>query len=83
MLVKIFTQESCPNCPKSKELGQKLIEKGVNVEFFDVKTPNGLAESLMHNVLSTPSIVITEENKEVCSFLGKTPEIEEVTKWLL
>ncbi|MBN1923879.1 MAG: thioredoxin family protein [Nanoarchaeota archaeon] len=82
MLVKIFVQENCPNCPQSKELGKQLLNDGVSVEFHDVRTTEGLAESLMFDVLSTPSTVILKENKVVQSFLGATPKIEEVKKWL-
>lgn len=81
MLVKIFVQDICPNCPPSKELGKKLQEKGINVEFHNVKTPEGLSESLMHNVMSTPSTIIVKEDKVVDSHLGKTPSMEEVMKW--
>ncbi|MDD2678566.1 MAG: thioredoxin family protein [Candidatus Nanoarchaeia archaeon] len=82
MKVKIFTQDNCPNCPQAKKLGEELIKQGLNAEFYDVKTPQGLAESLMHNVLSTPSIIIIKENKVVEEFLAQTPQIEEVKKWL-
>lgn len=82
MLVKIFVQDNCPNCPPSKELGKELEKAGVNVEFHDVKTPNGLAESLMFNVLSTPSTVLLNDEGGKKSFLGITPTINEVKKWL-
>lgn len=82
MKVKIFTQPSCPNCPSAKKLGQELLSQGINVELYDIKTSEGLAESLMHNVLSTPSVVIIDNNRVVADFLAKTPTIEEVKKWL-
>ena len=82
MLVKIFVQENCPNCPPSKELGQKLVSEGVNVEFHDVKTPDGLAESLLYNILSTPSTILLKEDGSSRLFLGVTPSMEEVKEWL-
>ena len=82
MKVKIFTQTSCPNCPQAKELGTELLSQGINVEFYDVKTSEGLTESLMHNILSTPSIIIMKDSEVVAEFLAKTPKIEEVKKWL-
>jgi len=81
-LIKIFIQDTCTNCPNAKKLGQELIKEGKTVEFYNVRTPEGLAESLMHNVLSTPSIIITKEDEEINSFRGETPNIEEVKKWL-
>jgi glutaredoxin len=80
--IKIFTQPSCPNCPQAKKLGQELLSQGADVEFYDIKTPEGLTESIMHNILSTPSIIILENSNVVTEFLAKTPNIEEVKKWL-
>ena len=82
MKIKIFTQATCPNCPAAKILGQELLNQGEDVQFYDIKTPEGLAESLMHNVLSTPSLIILKDNKTIAEFLSKTPTIEEVKKWL-
>jgi len=82
MKIKIFTQPSCPNCPAAKKLGEELIREGLNVEFFDIKTADGLTESLMHNILSTPSLILLKDEKVVAEFLAKTPRIEEVKKWL-
>jgi predicted thioredoxin/glutaredoxin len=82
MKIKIFIQPSCPNCPKAKELGQELINIGEDVEFYDTKTPQGLAESLMHNILSTPSLLVLKDSEVIAEFLAQTPKIEEVKKWL-
>ena len=82
MLIKIFVSDNCPNCPQSKELGRELIAKGLNVEFHNVKTPDGLAESLMFDIMGTPSTVIIKNSKVLESFPAKTPKIEEVMKWL-
>ncbi len=78
MIVKIFVQDSCPNCPASKELGKELQKKGLNVEFHNIKTPDGLAESLMNDVLSTPSTLVIENGRIIKSFLGITPKIDDV-----
>jgi arsenate reductase-like glutaredoxin family protein len=82
MKIKIFTQPSCPNCPEAKKLGQELLNQGIDVEFFDIRTPEGLTESLMHNILSTPSLIILKNSEIIAEFLAKTPKIEEVKKWL-
>jgi predicted thioredoxin/glutaredoxin len=81
-IINIFTKKNCPNCPKAKALGEELKKMGKNVEFFDVETPEGLAEALMHNVLSTPSVIISQGVKVVAEFLGDSPKIEDVIKWL-
>jgi len=81
-IIKIFTKKNCPNCPKAKSLGEELKKMGKNVEFFDVETSEGLAEALMHNILSTPSVIISEGAKVVAEFLADSPKIEDVIKWL-
>ncbi len=82
MKVKIFWQKSCPHCPPAKELGDRLMKDGVEVEFFDILTPRGLGEAAFFNVLSTPSIVVADGSKAVTSWNGKTPSMEELKKAL-
>lgn len=83
MNVKIFWQVNCPYCPPAKKLGKKLEGKGVKVEYHDVKSVDGLAEAAYFNVLSTPSLIVTnEENKEVMSWRGKVPTVKEIKKIL-
>lgn len=82
MKIKIFTQTNCPNCPAAKTLGQELLKEGADVEFYDIKTPEGLTESIMHSVLSTPSLLILDNEKVIADFLSQTPKLEEVKKWL-
>ena len=43
--VKIFTTRRCPKCPQAHKVGELLKERGVKVEFFDLETPDGLAEA--------------------------------------
>ncbi|VVB74482.1 Uncharacterised protein [Candidatus Tiddalikarchaeum anstoanum] len=81
-VVKIFVQDTCPNCPPSKELGKELAKKGLNVEVHNIRTPDGLAESLMHDILSTPSTVVFKNGVKVKSYLGITPKIDELLEAL-
>ena len=82
MEVKIFWQENCPNCPPAKELGKKLEEEGVKVEYYDVKDVDGLTTATMFGVMSTPAVVISEGDNEIASWKEETPSIEEVKKQL-
>lgn len=83
MVVKIFWQAKCPYCPSAKKLGKKLKDEGVKVEFHDVRSVDGLAEAAYFNVMSTPSlIVINEENKEVAGWRGKVPTVKEIKEIL-
>jgi hypothetical protein len=83
MIVKIFWQESCSRCPPTKELGKKLETEGVKVEYYDISTPDGLAEAMFHDVLSTPSlIIIDDKKKELAAWRGETPTVENMKKFL-
>jgi glutaredoxin len=83
MIVKIFWQNECSRCPQAKELGKELEENGVKVEYHDVKNLDGLAEATYFNVLSTPSIIVVDDDqKEVNGWRGETPEIKDVKKFL-
>lgn len=79
-ILKIFTQPICPACPPAKELGEKL-KNLIDVKFYDVSTPDGLAEARLYNIMSTPTLVLVEDNKEIKTWIG-TPSEEEVKKQL-
>ena len=77
--VKIFTRTQCPKCPAAKELGKRLEQEGVTVFQYDVDTTDGLAEASFYGILSTPSLMIEdEEGKEVAGWRGRVPTLEEV-----
>jgi glutaredoxin len=79
MAVKIFWQNECPHCPKTKELGEKLEKNGVKVEYFDIKSIDGLTEAAYFSVMSTPSLIITDEkNNEIFGWRGQTPDIKDI-----
>jgi hypothetical protein len=83
MKVKIFWQESCTRCSPTKELGRKLEIEGIKVEYYDISTTDGLAEALMYDVLSTPSLIITDSvKKEIAAWRGETPSLEKVKKFI-
>jgi hypothetical protein len=81
--VKIFIKAKCPKCPAVKEIGTELKKEGVNVFHYDLDTIDGLAEASYYSVLSTPSIIIEdEEEKEVISWRGIVPSLQEVKQYL-
>lgn len=83
MIVKIFWQDECPHCPAAKNLGNDLERKGMKVEYHDIKTIDGLAEASFFNIMSTPSFVITDGNREIKLWKGKNPGMEEIEKYLI
>lgn len=70
MRVKLFVKKSCPRCPEAKAVTAGLD----GVEQYDLDDVEGLSEAAFYGVLSTPSIVIVDENgKEVASWRGEVP----------
>jgi len=83
MVVKIFLQEGCGHCPSAKKLGKELEGNDVKVEYHDVNTPDGLAEAMFYDILSTPSLIITDgKKKEIAAWRGESPNMEDVKKFL-
>lgn len=82
--VKIFVKAKCPKCPAVKEIGVELKREGVPVSHYDLDTIDGLAEASYYSVLSTPSIIIEdEEEREVVSWRGVAPTLQEVRQYLV
>jgi len=83
-LIKIFTKAKCPKCPAAKEMGKELKKEGVQVLHYDLDTIDGLAEASFYSVLSTPSVIIEdEEEREVMSWRGIVPTLQEVKQYLI
>jgi hypothetical protein len=82
--IKIFTKAKCPRCPAVNEIGTELKKEGIPVFHYDLDTIDGLAEASFYSVLSTPSIIIEdEEEREVISWRGMVPSLQEVKQYLL
>lgn len=84
MILKIFTQPNCPQCPAAKKLGEEIErERKLKVEWFDVTTVDGLAEASFYSVMSTPSLVLFEDSgKEIWGWRGEMPSVKEVLQKL-
>lgn len=81
--IKIFTKTTCPRCPAAKEIGKRLKKEGFPVFQYDLDTRDGLAEASFYSILSTPSMLIEdEEEREVMAWRGTVPTLEEVKRLL-
>ena len=77
--VKIFTKSECPKCPVAKEIGGLLEKDGLRVLYYDLETPDGLAEAAFYSVLSTPTIIVEDENEKVLAgWRGLIPTVQEI-----
>lgn len=82
MIIRIFWKENCPNCPPAKELGVMLTSKNINVEYYNILEVDGLAKAQIHNVLSTPTIILLKKDEELSRWNGHAPGIAEINKYL-
>jgi hypothetical protein len=81
--VKIFIKAKCPKCPAVKEIGMNLKEEGFPVYHYDLDTIDGLAEASYYSILSTPSIIIEDDQeREVIGWRGVVPTLQEVKQHL-
>jgi glutaredoxin len=77
--IKIFTKRECPKCPAAKEIGGILQQKGQQVLYYDLETPHGLAEAAFYSVLSTPTILIEDEQERILAgWRGSVPTLQEI-----
>lgn len=77
--IKIFTKSECPKCPAAKEIGGILQKEGLSVTYYDLETPDGLAEAAFYSVLSTPTIIIEDEQEKILAgWRGSVPTLQEI-----
>lgn len=82
--VKLFWQEDCLRCTPAKEVCSLLIEKkNVPVKLFDISTIDGMTEAAFHEVISTPTtLIVDDEENELSSWRGEAPTFEELEERL-
>ncbi len=81
--IKIFTKAKCPKCPAVQRIGIELKKEGIPVFSYDLDTIDGLAEASFYSILSTPSLIIEDEQeREVISWRGIVPTLQEVKQYL-
>ncbi|MBN2467729.1 MAG: hypothetical protein JXD19_06210 [Deltaproteobacteria bacterium] len=79
--VKLFWKKECPLCGSARIVGSQLKEQGLVVYDYNLDTADGLAEASYYGVLSTPTIIIEDdEENTIASFSGQIPTSAEVTK---
>jgi len=77
--VKLFWKTACPQCGNAKIVSGQLAQEGLHVYDYDLDTPDGLAEASYYSVMSTPTIIIEdEEENTIASFSGQVPTPSEV-----
>lgn len=81
MKLKVFTQPTCVKCPPAKKV-IKEVEDKFDVEYYDIKTEDGLAEALSYDVMSTPSLVVLDDKGRIVKdWIGQAPTVDELIKF--
>ena len=57
----LFVRSTCPGCPPAKTAAGRL---GIPVNLVNADTPEGMAEALRRNVLSTPTAILLSPSGE-------------------
>ena len=79
MKLKLFWQENCPNCPVAKDLVKNV--DSIQIESFDIDSVDGMSEAAFHAVMSTPSIVIVDnEDKEIAAWRTEMPTLNDINE---
>jgi glutaredoxin len=78
MKVKLFWKENCPQCPSAKN----LLKNHSNVEYYNIEETDGLAEAIYHGIMSTPSILLMDDELVVHSWAGEVPTKQEFEEWM-
>ncbi len=81
--IKLFVKEGCGLCPSAKEVGSQLSREGHQVLCYDLDTADGLAEASYYGVLSTPTMIIEDDNENLLAdFRGTVPTFQQVKNTL-
>ena len=78
-LIKLFTRKGCPNCPEAKKIVEDYMRERTDsrakgVEYWDIGTVDGLAESALHDVFGCPTVLIFKDGSEVKRIIGSVRE---------
>lgn len=75
---RLFWKEDCPKCPAAKNIIHQLKSDGYAVLEYDLETTEGLAEAAFYSVLSSPTIILTDNrDKSVAEWRDRIPTLEE------
>lgn len=77
--IKLFVKEGCGLCPSAKEVGARLTQEGLQVQCYDLDTADGLAEASYYGILSTPTMIIEDDNETLLAdFRGIVPTVRQI-----
>jgi thiol-disulfide isomerase/thioredoxin len=84
MKILIFGKPGCPTCQKIKEKMEYFAEKEtpIPIEYYDVETVDGLAESAYRSIPEIPTVVLMKDDKEIKRWVQSAPIFSELKELL-
>ena len=70
-----FFRESCPNCPPVRTYVENLSLDG---EMVNVDTGDGMAQAVQRQILSTPTVVLMDENGDAVAQAGSVAQLRSI-----
>tara|TARA_R100000008_G_C3491529_1_gene118970 strand:+ start:81 stop:326 length:246 start_codon:yes stop_codon:yes gene_type:complete len=70
--IKYFGASWCGPCKSFKPIMKEIANDGYNVEFIDIDENQQEAQS--YGIMSVPTTIILENNKELSRFIGAQPK---------
>ncbi len=70
-----FFRESCPNCPPVRTYVENL---SLNGEMVDVDTGEGMEQAVQHQILSTPTVILMDENGAPVAQAGSVAQLRSI-----
>ena len=83
MEVTIFGKPRCGKCITTKKKFSHFLNRWgvvdkVSVTFYDMSTPDGLAEGAYNDVLNVPTVIIRDGEKRLARWDGVVPKTEDL-----
>ena len=72
---KLFTTQTCPNCPPVKEFMQTVEMEG---EQIDATTDSGREDAIKHGIMAVPTVLFLDENGEVVKKANTVEEVKHI-----
>jgi hypothetical protein len=70
-----FFRETCPNCPPVRTYVENLSLDG---RMVDVDTGEGMAQAVQHQILSTPTVILMDENGAPVAQAGSVDQLRSI-----
>ena len=82
MKIKIFGKQNCAKCETTKNKLNHFLKKNnrsslPGIEFYDMDTVEGMAESAYHDVLHVPTTIIENNGQTLKRWDGEVPNTQD------